>query len=193
MEHDMLIELLSGPGIIEDENAREIARRFTRHTYEKGDFMLRAGQVNDVYLSLETGAMRAFACDTDGNEVTTNFFTPGRVVFEVSSFFNRTPSNENIHALTRCTGWALTFEDLNDLFHALPSFRDFGRHTLVKNFSLLKARTLSMISQTAEQRYASLLEQWPEIFQYAQLKHVATYLGVTDTSLSRIRREFAKR
>ena len=136
MEQDMLIKLLRGSGMVDNESAREIASHFTYHTYEKGDLILKAGQVNDTYLSLETGAMRAFACNTEGDEVTTNFFTPGRMVFEVSSFFNRTPSDENIQALTRCTGWGLTFSELNNLFHALPAFRDFGRHMLVRNFSM---------------------------------------------------------
>ena len=52
---------------------------------------------------------------------------------------------------------------------------------------------LSMITETAEQRYDSLLKAKPEIFQYAALKHIASYLGITDTSLSRIRKEYAKK
>ena len=114
------------------------------------------------------------------------------MVFEVSSFFNRTKSRENIQALSDCKGWVVTYEKLNRLFHGLPEFRDFGRSILVKNFSLLKIRMLSMITETAEERYRNLLQNNPEIFQYAALKHVATYLGVTDTSLSRIRKEFSQ-
>jgi hypothetical protein len=52
---------------------------------------------------------------------------------------------------------------------------------------------LSMITETAEERYANLLNSHPEIFVYAPLKNIATYLGITDTSLSRIRRDFSKK
>lgn len=52
---------------------------------------------------------------------------------------------------------------------------------------------LSMITETAEQRYDTLLQNNPEIFQHAALKHIASYLGITDTSLSRIRKEFSKK
>jgi len=52
---------------------------------------------------------------------------------------------------------------------------------------------LSMITETAEERYARLIQSNPEIFQHAPLKYIASYLGITDTSLSRIRKEFQKR
>ena len=78
------------------------------------------------------------------------------------------------------------------LFHSLPEFRDFGRAILVKGFATLKLRMLSMITETAEERYAALLQSNPEIFQQAPLKYIASYLGITDTSLSRIRKEMMK-
>jgi hypothetical protein len=75
----------------------------------------------------------------------------------------------------------------------MHDFRDFGRSILVKGFSSLKIRMLSMITETAEQRYDTMLKTNPEIFQQAPLKHIASYLGITDTSLSRIRKEYTKK
>ncbi|MGB8191237.1 MAG: Crp/Fnr family transcriptional regulator, partial [Chitinophagaceae bacterium] len=60
-------------------------------------------------------------------------------------------------------------------------------------FSALKNRMLSMISDTAEERYQKLVQANPEILFNAPLKNIASYIGVTDTSLSRIRREFSKK
>ena len=54
-------------------------------------------------------------------------------------------------------------------------------------------RMLSVITETAEQRYQTLLKTNPEIFQHTALKHIASYLGITDTSLSRIRKEYQKK
>jgi hypothetical protein len=79
------------------------------------------------------------------------------------------------------------------LFHSVPEFRDFGRSILVKGFASLKTRMLSMITETAEERYASLLQNNPDVFQYAPLKQIASYLGITDTSLSRIRKDMMKK
>lgn len=173
--------------------ATEIAAHFIPVQIKKGAFFLQEGTRSQDYLFLEQGIMRSFLFDTEGTEVTTNFYTSGNVVFEAASFFQRVPSQENIMAMTDCTGWKLSFEELNALFHALPAFRETGRAILVRTLVSLKLRTLSMINQTAEQRYASLLSQQPTIFQHVPLKYIASYLGITDTSLSRIRKELATR
>jgi CRP-like cAMP-binding protein len=166
---------------------------FEERLLSKHTFFLKEGFVSNEYLILETGFLRAFTYDTEGNEVTTNLYPPGSMVIEVASFFHRTPAKENIHALADSKGWAITFEKLNALFHAHPAFRETGRSILVRGFAALKERMLSMINETAEQRYLRLLNNNPDIFQQAPLKHIASYLGITDTSLSRIRKELTKK
>ena len=193
MSKEKLIRLFLDSGLVALPKAEEIAARFSGKSIPKNDFFLKEGKVSQEYLFLEKGFMRAFAHDTDGNEVTTNFCSDGQVAFEVFSFFNHIPSQENIQALTDCEGWYITYQQLNSLFHELPEFREFGRSILVKGFSSLKSRMLSMITETAEQRYANLLKTNPEIFQWAPLKTIASYLGITDTSLSRIRKEYSKK
>jgi CRP-like cAMP-binding protein len=193
MNRDKLIQFLLGPGLFERPVAEEIAGPFTEKMIGKNDLFLKEGKVCDEYFFLESGFMRSFAYDTDGNDTTTSFHPAGSVVFEVSSFFHRTISRENIQAMTDCTGWFITYQQLNKLFHELYEFREFGRHILVKGFAALKSRMLSMITETAEERYAGLLKTNPEILQHAPLKTIASYLGITDTSLSRIRKEFSKK
>jgi len=180
-------------GKINAIKAREIAEIFDEKEIFKGEFFLKEGQIANQYLILEDGFMRAYSFDIDGNEVTTAFYNKAQPIFEVASFFNRIPSRENIEALTHCKGWVITYEQLNMLFHSIPEFRDFGRSVLVKGFASLKTRMLSMITETAEERYLSLLKSNPEIFQNASLKHIASYLGITDTSLSRVRKEMSKK
>lgn len=170
-----------------------IVAQFEERHFVKNEFLLKEGKVSNDYLFLVGGFMRAYTHDLSGEEVTTNFFTKNRVVFEAASFFMRTVSTENIQAVTDCQGFVITFEKLNMLFHTIPEFREFGRMMLVKEFAVFKQRTLALINQTAEERYANLILTNSELFQYAQLKHIASYLGITDTSLSRIRREFSKK
>ena len=192
MHNQKLIELFYSSGLVSLPKAGEIASHFSQKLIPKNQFFLIEGHYCNEYLFLEKGFMRAFAHDTEGNDVTTGFYSDNQVVFEVSSFFNRTISKENIQALTDSEGWYISYEQLNILFHSLPEFREFGRSILVKGFAALKNRVLSMITETAEERYVQLLKSNPEIFKYAPLKTIASYLGVTDTSLSRIRKEFAK-
>ena len=193
MAKQYLINFFLSTNLVSRLKAEEIADHFILKEIPKNDFFLKEGRISDDYLFLEQGFMRAFAFDTEGNDITTNFYSDKQVVFEVSSFFNRTISKENIQALTDCQGWSVSYQQLNSLFHSLQEFREFGRHILVKGFAALKTRMLSTITETAEERYAALLKHNPEIFQHAPLKNIASYLGITDTSLSRIRKEFAKK
>ncbi|AWG25797.1 Crp/Fnr family transcriptional regulator [Flavobacterium kingsejongi] len=193
MSKKALVAYFENTKLISLQTAAEIASHFQSKSIAKNELQLAEKGICDEYLFLEKGFMRAFAYDTEGNEVTTGFYSPGAVVFEVASFFNRTKSQENIQALTDCSGYYISYKQLNTLFHTVPQFREFGRSILVKGFSGLKTRMLSMITETAEERYLFLLKTNPEIFQHAPLKNIASYLGITDTSLSRIRKELSKK
>jgi CRP-like cAMP-binding protein len=189
MDKEILVKFFQDNFPIPTQKLDLIASHFELKTYEKNDYFLEEGKVSNAYLFLEEGFMRAFTFDLDGNEVTTYFYSANKMVFEVSSFFLRIPSTENIQAVTDSKGYSITFNQLNMLFHAYPEFREFGRAMLVKQYAAFKQRTLALINKSAEERYAQLMSSNKEIFQYAQLKHIASYLGITDTSLSRIRRE----
>jgi CRP-like cAMP-binding protein len=175
------------------EIAVEIVNNFREIEIPKYHFLLQAGKVSNDYVFLLEGFMRSYTFDTEGNDITTNFYTPNQVVIEVASFFNRIESQESFQTITDCKGLVISYEQVQVLFHSIPQFREFGRKVLVQGITSLKQRMLSMINQTAEQRYENLLLTKPEILQNAPLKHIATYLGITDTSLSRIRKEFVKR
>ena len=185
---EQLTRFLQSTGFINSQQAKEIADEFAHKEISKNTFQLQTGKICDEYLFLSHGFMRAYAHNTDGNDVTTGFYATGQVVFEVASFFNRTPSQESIQALTDCTGWSITHHQLNALFHTRPEFREFGRSMLVRGYAALKARMLAVITETAATRYEGLVRAHPEIGQHAPLKHIASYLGITDTSLSRIRK-----
>lgn len=169
-----------------------IAEQFEGIEFAKNDYLLKEGKISG-YFFLAEGFMRAYTFDAKGDEITTYFYPRGRILFNPYSFFNNVRSTENIQAVTPCIGYLTTFEKVNMLFHNVPEFREFARLMLVREFVEYKRQTLAMINQTAEERYANLIENGKEIFQHAQLKHIASFLGMTDTSLSRIRREFSKR
>ncbi|MCB2376254.1 Crp/Fnr family transcriptional regulator [Hymenobacter sp. BT635] len=187
MTREPLIRFFQSTGLISAAQAAEIAAGFTRRTLARHELLLPAGQVSDEYLFLDQGLLRAFALDEDGNDVTTGFFSVGQVALEVASFFNRTPSQETLQALTDSAGWGISYAQLNGLFHARPEFREFGRSVLVRELTRLKTRLLALTTTSAAARYEALLHSSPEILQQVPLKHIASYLGVTDSSLSRIR------
>ena len=172
--------------------AELIANHFSYRSFGKNELLLKEGRYCNEYYFLENGFIRSFTHDLEGNDITTAFYSKNQVVCELFSFFKRIPARENFETLTTCDTWYLTFDQLQTVFHAMPLFREFGRTILVNSYANLKSRMLSGLHQTAEERYADLLHNNPEIFQFAPLKQIATYLGITDTSLSRIRKEFVK-
>ena len=144
MDAQNLVDFLRSTNLVSTQTAESIAFEFVPKKIMANQFLLKEGMISDEYMFLESGFMRAFAHDIEGNEVTTNFYTGNQLVFEVSSFFNRTRSRENIQAVNECNGRFITYGQLNNLFHSLPEFRDFGRSVLVKGFSTLKiTRSLS--------------------------------------------------
>ncbi len=189
LESALLTNFILSTVPISSIEAREITNSFQPMKLKKGDFLLRETHISDDYIYLEKGLMRTFVHDLDGNEITTDFFLENSMVFEVTSFFNGVRSEANIQAITHCTGFRLSYQELNKLFHQKSAFRDFGRAILVKAFMASKKRNYRMINRTAEQRYRELLSTSPQIFHYAPLKHIASYLGITDSTLSRLRRK----
>jgi len=161
-------------------------------SFAKGAHILKTGTIADGYLVLDSGLIRSYVIDFNGKDITTNFFTPNEIVIEVSSLFQRIPSQENIEALTDCVCWKIEFQDFQQLFHSLEGFREWGRAWMASSLFDFKQRSVAMIADSATERYHKLMERKPEVFQQSSLKHIASYLGVTDSSLSRIRKETAK-
>lgn len=177
---------------IDEQSLQIITAQFEEMTLEKEEYLLKQGKISSYYFLAE-GFLRVFTFDTEGNEVTTYFYPNNRVVFDAASFFLKLPSTENIQAMTPCKVYVTNFEKLNNLFHSVPEFREFGRLMIVKEFITYKQRTLAMINESAEQRYLKLIETNKDIFQFAHLSHIASYLGISERTLNRIRQSFTKK
>lgn len=175
-----------------DEKARDFAERFESIELEKSDFLIKEGQISKHTFFLEEGYIRTMTIDKEGQEITTELFSAPCMVNDFLSFFKHIPTEEGFQALTNCKIWRIDFDGIQVLFHNYPKFREFGRMMLVENYHNLHTRTIGMIKETAEQRYLKLINEYPDIFQNISLKIIASYLGITDTSLSRIRKEIAK-
>ena len=167
----------------------KIVNSFTKVDFKKNDFLFKEGKVMNHYYFMEKGFVRSFTYNYEGDEVTTNFYSEPSIVIDWTSFMLRTPTQENFQAITNCECYRLSFEDFQQLFSSIDGFRDSGRARFAMSYLELKTNRLALITKTAKDRYLQLLKEHPEIVHNASLKHIATYLGITDTSLSRIRKE----
>lgn len=193
MTKDNLIQFFQNGLPMSAGKAEQLAEKFQAGKIARNGYLLKEGAVCNESHFIEEGFMRSYTYDLEGNDVTTAFYSKRMYVSDLLSFFKRTPSKEYIQALTDCETWYITYDDMQANFHAFPEYREFGRLNIINLYSSLRQRMLSMLQETAEQRYSDLVNSNPEILQHAPLKHIATYLGITDTSLSRIRKEFIKK
>lgn len=171
------------------EELEEIFQAHEKVAFQKGDVILEEGKTANEYYILEKGLARSFVNDFNGNDVTTHFFAENEIVIEVSSLFQRIPTQENIVCITDCECWKFDFDTFQELFHKIPNLREWGRAWMSQQLFTYKQRSVEMFTLSATKRYLNLLEQKPQVVQFAPLKQIASYLGVTDTSLSRIRKE----
>ena len=176
---------------IQKEIVGEITKTFCDFTLDKNTILLDKDTISTKTYFLEKGYMRSYILDEDNQEVTTNIYSAPCFVNDFLSFFKKQPSKEIFQTITNCTFWETSLENVQFNFHNIPEFREFSRLLFVINYYNLNDRLIEMASQKAETRYLNLIKQKPHIFQYVPLKIIASYLGITDTSLSRIRKEIS--
>lgn len=189
MKQVTFLEELFNQTTIPKNELPSIISKYRRVVYKKDALLLKEGQVEKSYWFIESGFVRSYVIDTSGTEITFNLYGPEDAVVDYPSMFFSSPTRENIHAVSDCVCWEIDFEDFQKLFHTIPSYRDQQRGLLVDSYFSLKERSISLIADQAKDRYLKLLRQKPLILQHVPLKYIATFLGVTDTSLSRIRKE----
>ena len=185
------LSTIFNPERFSEEELTLILDQFTLVEFKKNDFLIEMGKNSSYYYFLEEGFLRSYTIDLDGNDITSKFFGPKDIVIDWYSYFLKKPSKEPIQALTSGQCWKIRFSDFMKLFH-IEAFREVGRTRLVQNYFELKNHSISVIADHAKDRYLNLLNEKPELVHNVPLKHLATYLGITDTSLSRIRNEVAK-
>ena len=189
-EKHFLNKVFASSGITQEELSI-ILPKYTKVSFGKNDYLLNEGQVEKKYWFVETGFIRSYVIDTEGNDITFNLYATTDVVIDYPSIFFFAPTRENIQALTDCVCWEISFDDFQELFNDISSYREQQRELLVGSYFALKQHSISLIADQAKDRYLRLLKEKPQIIQNVSLKHIATFLGITDTSLSRIRKEIA--
>lgn len=170
------------------DDLENILNQYQRIEFAKNDFLIREDSTANYYYFIESGYVRSYVIDLEGNDISTKFFSATDIVIDWHSYFLKTKCRENVQAITACVAWKITFENFMKLFK-IEAFREVGRTRLVNNYFELKNHSISIIADPAKDRYLNLLKSKPDIVQNVPLKQIATYLGITDTSLSRIRKE----
>lgn len=177
---------------IQDEVVEKITETFNHFELKGNAVLLDQNTISTKTYFLEKGYVRSYILNEDNEEITTNIYTAPCFVNDFLSFFRQQPTKEIYQTVTDCTFWETGLENVQHNFHNIPEFREFSRLLFVLNYYHIHDRLIEMASQKASTRYFNLMKKDPDIFQHVPLKVIASYLGIKDSSLSRIRRDINK-
>ena len=182
-----LIQNLQKMVTMETEEFAELSDSLQPFVIEKKDIFLKKGNVCDKVYFLIEGAVREFILDKKQKEVTVWFGFEGDVVASLSSMINQKGSQTGFQALEKCTGFFITYENLNLLYSKYHSIERLGRKVTEQYLFSSESYHYDFHYLTAIERFEKLQNEKMWIFNRVSLHHIASYLGVSKETLSRIR------
>ena len=154
---------------------------------KRGQYILRAGHISRHVHFIGKGLLRCFYVKNDDVEVCSWFMKEGDVIFSIESFYDQKESYESIQALEDCTLYYISYDELQFIYRNFSEFNFIGR-VLTERYHKLWAQQLYGIRmQPAPERYRWLLEYFPELILRVPAKFIASYLGITEVTLSNIK------
>lgn len=157
--------------------------------FERKKLLLSPGETARRVYFIRSGFLRAYFIDDSGNECTTWFTGKGDLMTSVYSFFSQQPANEYIEVLQDCKLQSLTWLELNAYYADFREGNLLGRIVTQRYFILSEERAILLRTRSPEHRYDLLLRNHPEIEQQTTQQNIASYLGISRETLSRIRRK----
>ena len=158
----------------------------------KGSILIREGQtVNKIYFVTD-GCLRSYCTDKSGKEHTLLFAIKNWWISDYIAIHNNEYATLTVECLTESTVIEFNAKELDGILTLFPEFEPFQRYILERHVVSLQKRILNQLQLSASERYDLFLEQYPDTEQYTRNYHIASYLGITQESLSRIRVEKAK-
>ncbi|HVM87908.1 MAG TPA: Crp/Fnr family transcriptional regulator [Puia sp.] len=152
----------------------------------KKEYLLHAGQTCRHICFVESGLLRCFYLH-NGAEVCSWFMKEGDVIVSVESFFNQKASFESIQAIEPSCLHYISYDQLQYAYKHFPEFNFTARVLTEKYYAMSEQRLYSIRMQRAHERYANLLKNNPEIILRVPSKYIASYLGITEVTLSSIK------
>ena len=159
----------------------------------KGEVLIRGGQTVNKTFFVTQGSLRSFCIDKEGKEHTLQFAIKDWWISDFMAIYNNEPASLTVECISDSIVIEFNAQKLNEIYLQFPEFESFQRKNLERHVVSLHKRILNQLQMTALERYNLFLEQYPNIHQHVPNYHIASYLGITQQSLSRLRAEKAKK
>ncbi len=178
---------------LKDVNESDLAELLTdfqkimkRESFSKKELLHKEGTVCNHLFLIEKGIARSFYYK-DGKDITAHFAIENGTITAIDSFIQRKNSRYNIELLEDSEIISISHQDMHDLLQEKPQYEKYIRIFLEQIYIDLAERIEDLLFHTAKERYDKLVESTPNLLQRVNLKHIASYIGITQETLSRIR------
>lgn len=173
---------------LSDKESDMALQFFEYQKIPKHTLILRSGDICSFEAYIKRGCAREFFTDHKGNEHTVEFAVEDWWISEINSFENKVPSQVSIETLEETEILFLSLESKKELLKAVPSLERMFRIMMQRHVHVLKKRLLQNMSRNAMDRYLTFLEQYPTVVQRVPQYHIASYLGISQEFLSKLRK-----
>lgn len=159
----------------------------------KSSILVDLGEVSKEVFFILKGCLRYYYLTDDGREITGFIFQENMFAGSHNSFFSQVPSTQVLETIEATSVLTINYTDLMDLYRLVPKMNELVRKILEHRFAFAQSVIASLIINKPEERYRQLLKQQPELVHRVPLHILATYIGITPVSLSRIRARKTKK
>jgi CRP-like cAMP-binding protein len=178
------------PGIIQEQISLMHSKCVVKKLRKK-EMVLQEGEVCRYKIFVAKGLLRNYSISKNGTEYIVRFADAGGWTTDPESYYTGLPSQYNIDAIEPSEVVMFTHDDFEKLKLQIPGLTAFSEMVITTNASLIQKRVLINISATAEEKYIDFINTYPGIFHRVPLHMVASYLGVSRETLTRIRQGLA--
>lgn len=174
------------------EDEFEVCKKyFIPKTIKKHRFLLNEGDVCKYIGYINSGCMREYTIDNKGAEHIIQFAIQDWWISDLNSFLTGTPATYNIDATQDSEVLLLEKNAREELLNNCPKMERFFRLLIEANYVATHQRIADSLSLSAEERYLKFINTYPKLFENVSQNQIASYLGITPQSLSRIRKEMS--
>jgi CRP-like cAMP-binding protein len=188
---EILFQYMNAIRPLSDDLKEVLARDLEIIEVPKRQLLLREGQTSDYIFVVIKGLLRMYYIK-DGEEICSRFMEEQRMAMSVSSFYSRTPAYEYIETLEPCVLARIHYTALQKIYNERDDFIFIARVITEQYFIRSEERLFLIRKQSAEERYVYFIEHYPALLQRVPLMYIATYLGLTLETLSRIRKKISR-
>lgn len=182
-----LIDKIKAAISLTPEAEKHIFSIANKKQVSKGTLLIRQGQYVEKTYFVTSGALCSYCTDTDGKQHTLQFAIKDWWISDFMALYGNEPASLTVECITNATVIEFNAKDLNAVFTLYPEFETFQRKNLERHVVSLHKRILNQLQLSALERYNLFLKQYPNIEKHVPNYQIASYLGITQQSLSRIR------